>query len=66
MHFRTFHEVDGSNSSIGPERPWITSKTISKLISGQDDFDSLVHSVGSSSESDAPSSYSGALSGMGR
>jgi hypothetical protein len=47
-------------------RPWITSKTITHLIhDGFNDIDSLVHSVGTSSEF-AGSEYGGALSTMGR
>jgi hypothetical protein len=45
--------------------PWRTNKTITRLIN--DDTDSLVHSIGSSSDENINGSlYSGVLTHMGR
>lgn len=46
------------------QHPWKTNKTITRLIT--DNADSLVHSVGTSSDDYSGSLYSGVLTKMGR
>jgi hypothetical protein len=47
-------------------RPWITTKTITRLVSENDNESSLKNSIAESSEYYNTSNYSGALTQMGR
>lgn len=57
--------VQSIEESIKASRPWITTKTITRLVADSGS-DSLVHSMGTESSNCVGSVYSGILTQLGR